>query len=132
MSDLLGNVRFMIKGALIGESLTVGSTLAGIPLTVDEISRSGLGYDPPPWQPRTWTVIEFQAQDSAAQALADSLAAILSEPGWYVDFSSATEKFVVYRGKIFRYPLGDAEGRAEAQAYGRAHGVPERQLDWGE
>jgi hypothetical protein len=38
--------------------------------------------------------------------------------------------FVVFAGRIFRYPCGDASGRAEAAAYGRGVGVPEDQLDW--
>jgi hypothetical protein len=122
----------MIEGTIIAESLTVGSTLAGIPLTVGEIRRAELPYDPPAWQPRIWTGIEFAADDSSAQALASRFAEILAEPGWYVNYSSAAETFVVYRDKIFRYPRGDAAGRAEAQAYGRAHGVPEGQLDWTE
>jgi hypothetical protein len=37
---------------------------------------------------------------------------------------------VVYRGKIFRYPRGDAAGRADAVAHGRVQGVPDHQLDW--
>jgi len=37
---------------------------------------------------------------------------------------------VVYRGKIFRYPRGDAAGRADAVVHGRAQGVPDHQLDW--
>jgi hypothetical protein len=32
--------------------------------------------------------------------------------------------------EVFRYPRGDAAGRARAQAYGRQAGVPEAQLDW--
>lgn len=52
--------------------------------------------------------------------------------GWYANFSSATEVFVIHHGRIFRYPRGDAEGRAMAQAHGRLVGVPEPQLDWTE
>jgi len=37
---------------------------------------------------------------------------------------------VVFAGQVFRYPRGDAAGRASAQAYGRQAGVPEAQLDW--
>jgi len=120
----------MIEGTLILESLTVGSTLAGIPLVVREISRA----EPmPPREPRIWAAIEFEADDSFAEALAGKLAAIL-EPagGWYANYSSATETFVVYSGKIFRYPRGAAQGRAQAAAYGREHGVPENELDWTE
>jgi len=112
------------------ESMLPGSTLAGIPLVVREVSRS----EPVPnREPGIWSAIEFEADDSVAEALAGSLAAILDdEGGWYANFSSASETFVIYHGKIFRYPRGDAEGRAQAQAYGRAHGVPERELDWTE
>ena len=36
----------------------------------------------------------------------------------------------MFPGQIFRYPRGDAAGRAEAQAYGRQLANPEPQLDW--
>jgi hypothetical protein len=54
------------------------------------------------------------------------------EGGWYCDFRSIDETFVVLAGRAFRYLRGDAAGRAEAEAYGRAVGVPEAQLDWPE
>jgi len=121
----------MIKGTLIAESLRVGSKLAGIPLVVREIRRSAVD-GVPAYQPGVWTVIEFDADDCDAEVLASDLAVILAEPGWYVNYSSATETFVVYPGRIFRYPRGDPEGRREAQSYGRILGVPEPQLDWSE
>jgi len=118
----------MIEGTLIVESITPGSTLAGIPLVVREVGRS----EPVPGrEPAIWAAIEFEANDAVAGALAARLAEILEERrGWYCNFSSASETFVVYRGRIFRYPRGDAAGRAAAQAHGRAQGVPELELDW--
>ena len=84
-------------------------------------------------QPRRWTFIGFEMGDELAPAVADALAvAVDGDGGWYCNFSTADEVWVVYRGRVFRYPIGDADGRAEAQAYGRALGVPEQQLDWGE
>jgi hypothetical protein len=120
----------MVKGTLLAESLTVGTTLSGIPLVVREVSRA----EPvPPRDPPIWTAIEFEAGDADAQALAAALAAVIEERrGWYCNYSSASETWVVYHRKIFRYPRGDAAGRAAAQAYGREHGTPERELDWGE
>ena len=49
---------------------------------------------------------------------------------WYANFQSATEAYVVFAGQVFRYPRGDAAGRARAQAHGRLLGIPEPQLDW--
>jgi hypothetical protein len=61
-------------------------------------------------QPGIWTSIDFEVADG--------------------DVQSAEVAFVVFRGRVFRYPRGDAAGRASAQAHGRALDVPEPQLDW--
>jgi hypothetical protein len=121
----------MIKGTLIAESVRTGATLDGVTLIVREIRRFAPG-DLPDYQPEIWTTIEFEADDTDAEPLATGLAGILDEPGWYANFSSAAETFVVYRDRIFRYPRGDSTGRAQAQAHGRVVGVPEPQLDWSE
>ena len=119
----------MINGTLITESLRLGTELDGLGLSVRKISRyraSGTTAD----QPEVWTVLEFQAEETAAEQLAEAFAASLSEPGWYVNFESPGESFVVFPGRVFRYPRGDKAGRAEAQAYGRTLRIPEAQLDW--
>jgi hypothetical protein len=121
----------MIRGTLIAESVRVGSALTGVRLVVREVRRFAAD-GVPDYQPGIWTVLEFEADESDAEALATDFAAVLDEPGWYVDYSSASETFVIYRDRVFRYPRGDETGRAEAQAYGRARGVPEDQLDWSE
>jgi len=120
----------MIEGTLIGESLRVGGEFGGVRLAVKRIWRSPSG-DVGAGQPELWTFIEFQAEESDASALADGLAAALEQRlGWYADFRTKDETFVVYAGRVFRYRRGDGAARAEAQAYGRSHGVPENQLDW--
>jgi len=121
----------MIKGTLIAESLRVGATLAGVRLEVRAVRRFAVG-EVPPYQPPVWTVLEFDAQESDAAVLAATFADVLDGPGWYVNFSSARDTFVVYPGRVFCYPRGDVAGRAEAQAHGRVCGVPEPQLDWSE
>ena len=85
-------------------------------------------------QPDTWTVLEFEANENDAPKIAEAFAGALNERGWYVDFRSPTETFVVFADRIFHYARGDeasrAEALAEAQAHGRSVGVPEAQLDW--
>jgi len=120
----------MIEGTLIGESIRVGAELSGVRLTVRKVSRAALG-DAAAGQPALWTFIEFEADDSEAAVLAGALANVLDRPGgWYTDFRTADETFVIYAGRVFRYPRGDSAGRAEAAAYGRSVGVPDNQLDW--
>jgi hypothetical protein len=119
----------MFEGTLIAESLRTGATLDGLRLTVHRIARyapEGLAEN----QPGTWTSVDFEVADGDAGALAELLAGVLDEPGWYANFQSAEVAFVVFRGRVFRYPRGDAAGRASAQEHGRALGVPEAQLDW--
>jgi len=120
----------MIEGTLIAESIRAGAELGGVRLVTREIRRSPQGAVPA-GQPEVWTLIEFEAEEPDAAILADALAKVLdAEHGWYADFRTRDETFVVYSGRVFRYPRGDSGGRAEAMAYGRSVGVPENELDW--
>lgn len=120
----------MIEGTLIAESIRVGDELGAVRLVSRSIRRVAAG-DKLAGQPELWTLIEFEAEERDAEVLADSLAkALVHKGGWYCDFRTPQETFVVYSGRVFRYPRGDSPGRAEATAYGRSVGVPESQLDW--
>ncbi|MGZ6672634.1 MAG: hypothetical protein ACXVFM_09830 [Solirubrobacteraceae bacterium] len=68
--------------------------------------------------------------DAKAPAFAEALAGVLAEPGWYADLHTVDESFVVFAGRVFRYPIGDREGRAAAEAHARTRRVPEPQIDW--
>jgi len=119
----------VIEGTLIAESLRSGTSLKDLRLVVRAISRfqvQGTTAD----QPDTWTTFDFEADEAQAGELALAFAGALDQPGWYVDFRSPAETFVVFPGRTFRYPRGDEAGRADAQAYGRRLAIPEPQLDW--
>jgi len=120
------------SGALIAESISKNSPLDGVAIEVRKISRRDVG-DVSAGQPLTWTFIEFEVDDQVVADLSEALSrSIDPSGGWYCDFRTDEETFVVFAGRIFRYPRGDAEGRAEAEAYGQSVGVPEVQLDWPE
>jgi hypothetical protein len=120
------------EGMLIVESLATELVLDDVQLTVTKISRAEFG-DVSAGQPLTWTMLEFSVPVDDAAALASRLCAALDPTlGWYCDFRSPDETFVVFGGRSFRYPRGDRERRAEAEAHARSVGVPESQIDWPE
>jgi hypothetical protein len=120
----------VIEGTLIAESIRVGEELDGMRFVIRKIRRAAAG-DVTARQPEFWTLIEFEADERDAEALAEALAKVLDrQHGWYTDFRTPDETFVVFAGRVFRYPRGDSLGRDEAAAYGGAVGVPESQLDW--
>jgi len=121
----------MLEGTLIAESLRVDAELGGLRLVMRKIRRLAAG-DVTIGQPELWTFVEFEADEADADVLAEHLAEVLAQPSWYTDFRTPRETFVVFAGRIFRYPRGDHPGRADAVAYGRSLGVPENQLDWPE
>ena len=121
-----------LSGCLIAESLRVGSVIDGMHLTVTKVSRAELG-DVDAGQPRIWTFIEFEVADDDAEQFAHRLeGAIQSHGGWYCDFRSDAETFVVFAARTFRYPRGDNAERALVADYARSVGVPAAQLDWPE
>jgi hypothetical protein len=122
----------MIEGTLIGESLRVDRPLEGVSLTVTKISRSNAG-DIDAGQPTTWTFICFEAPEEQPDTLAAALSCCLDpQSGWYCDFRTDTETFVVFAERIFRSPRSNAKRRHEVEEYARTVGVPDAQLDWPE
>ena len=122
----------MVKGTLVSESVRAGADISGVAeVTLVGVRRVEIA-DASPDQPLRWTLIDFEAPDSQAEALADAFAGALDRPGWYVDFVTTTDKYVVFSGRIFRYRRGDASGRTQAQAYALELGVPPAQIDWPE
>jgi hypothetical protein len=118
-----------ITGVLIAESLKPGADLADTSLRLDRVQRVN-ATDATADQPSVWTLLYVRADQADAESLTGKLAELLDAPGWYADFHTDEETWVVFPGKVFRYGRGDSEGRAAAAAYGSSIGVPASQLDW--
>jgi len=119
-----------LAGGLIAESLRIGAVLDDLHLTVRKISRADVG-DVEAGQPLTWTFLDFEAPEDDAPRLVEALSRALDPAlGWYCDFRTTDETFVVFADRIFHYPRRDRTRRSEAEAYARSVGVPEAQLDW--
>ena len=122
----------MAEGTLIAESLRVDAPLRGPTLEVTEICRRSFDGLPAS-QPGTWTFVRFRIDDEDAAHFATILADALDDHGgWYCDFRTSAETFVVFPRRVFRYPRGDADQRAAAAEHARSIGIPEDQIDWPE
>ncbi|HEU5267681.1 MAG TPA: hypothetical protein VFU35_13320 [Jatrophihabitans sp.] len=121
----------MYRGTLLAESLRLGVDLVVPGLRMTRCGRHDVSASATLTQPKTWTFIHFEVDDDRVDELAASLSStLLSDDGWYADFRSDREHFVVFAGKIFRYPKGDTAARDQVIRYGRDAGTPAHQLDW--
>lgn len=121
----------MLHGRLLAESLRIGAEVCVPDLRLTRVSREDVSGSVSTDQPRTWTCIDFEAEDETAEALAAAFArALLAEGGWYADFLVGSDHVVVFADRVFRYRSGDRAGRAEAVAYGLTVGVPAHQMEW--
>ncbi len=118
----------MLRGLLLRESLQDESVLGLVRIAKTEVWDVQNAAD---WQPKRWTAISFEGQSERADEVAQALSRAM-KPAWYANLSTATHVYVVFAGKVFEYVKGDAQARAEAQAYALSVGVPDSQIDWGE
>jgi hypothetical protein len=120
------NADAVYSGTLIGESVRVGAEVEGVPLSATRVSRVRVSDEP-----ELWTLIYFEVAADRAADLAEALSRVLArDGGWYCDFRSDDEVFVVFCDRVFRYRRGDRTARSVVEDYGRSMGVPESQLDW--
>lgn len=115
-------------GEILKESLEDRGILSRLQVTRVE---HWVPREPAPFQPPGWTAIYFTGEQEEAGGVAQALSQAMKER-WYGNITTASDCYVIFRGRVFQYPRGDAAGRARAQEYARAQGIPERQLDWGE
>jgi len=133
LSVVPGMIAAMLHGRLLAESLRPGVEIDLPGLAVTRFGRQDVAGSVSATQPKIWTFLDFEAPDGQADEVAAKLAdALLPDDGSYADFTVADDHVVVFAGRVFRYRLGDATGRAQAVAYGLAAGTPEHQLDWGD
>ena len=118
-----------MNGLLLKESLTDMTVLELVQITRTEtwqVSNAAA------YQPAIWNAIYFEAEDSQADVFAGRFSEALKPQGWYLNASTAMDVYVVFPGKVFKYPRGDTLQREAAKRYGLSIGIPASQLDWSE
>lgn len=122
----------MTRAYIIGESMRVGSSLTDLKATLVSVDRHSVS-NAAPNQPTVWTVVTFETSLEPGELAARFSKILDDRPAlWYTHFRAGEELFVVFPGRLFRYPVGDKAGKTQAQEYARSIGVPGRQVDWDE
>ncbi len=84
--------------------------------------------------PRYWTAMFFTSERADfPRALSRALIPGTS-PGerWFADFKAGNEKYVVFRDRVLKYTIGNAEEKAAVCAACREMGVADEQMQWPE
>lgn len=117
----------MYTGTLIKESLKKEDLWDSLTLTDFETETL---KEHAPDQPSVWHLAQLNIENVDVEETAQELSKSLKRGTWYVDFSDGVTVYIVFLGKVFKYPKGNLEKKKEAQSYGRSLGIPERQLNW--
>jgi hypothetical protein len=119
----------MLTGLLLKESLTDHHILDRLRITNMETWHVA---NAAAHQPGAWTALSFEVDAAEAEGVVEALSHVLKSPGWYIDARLGDEVIVMFPDRIFRYRRGDQIGKAGAQAYAQAIGIPPSQIDWGD
>ena len=119
----------MFTGVIIRESLRDPAVVNQLKITHEEVENIDNAAE---GQSSTWHLLSVEVESEKIVEVTDAISKALKKGKWYVDFSSDTEKVVVFPERVFRYPRGNAERRQQAVQYGRSLAIPESQLEWKE
>ncbi len=84
--------------------------------------------------PRYWTAIVFTSnvvdlpERFSKVMIGDDCGGI----NWYVDFKKNNVKYIVFRGLILKYTIGNAEEKEQVIEQCKRKGIPNHQMDWSE
>ena len=118
----------MFTGLLLKESLKDKDVLDLIQITKTETWNVDNATD---FQPKIWTAIYFEGDESKIDFIASKLSQSLKER-WYINISTENDAYVIFPNKIFKYTEGDKQKEREAIEYGKSLDIPNNQLDWGD
>lgn len=119
----------IFTGLIIAESLADTGLLSDTRITITRQETWDIGDRAADWQPTTWTAIYIEGDDNVLPVVAKLVSQSIKEC-WYANLSDDNTEYVVFKGKIFKYPKGDTATKRKAQDYAIAHGVPEHQVGW--
>jgi transcriptional regulator with XRE-family HTH domain len=84
--------------------------------------------------PRYWTAINFS---SNTVDLPERFSKVMINDdskgsNWFVDFKRNNVKYIVFRGLVLNYTIGNAEEKSNVAEQCRKQGIPDFQMNWSE
>src|SRR3989344_9393640 len=119
------------KGVIIEESLQDTSVLKKVRVLKTKV-ESITPKHKTPWL-KQWTLHTVEVPEEKAEDVAEKLSKSLDyshNSSWYAGFKNDKYRFIIFKDKIFKVKLDDAQGFKEAKQYGISLGIPEYQVDF--
>lgn len=126
--NALGKKRTAVyEGTLVKESIEDDSILDLLNVHKIELWNTG-------GKPKYWTILYFSSThaDFPEQVSKVMIADEARGGNWFVDFKTGNEKYVVFRDKVLKYQIGNAEEKAAVCAECCKLGITEDEMNWGE
>jgi len=84
--------------------------------------------------PRYWTAITFS---SNVKDLPEKFSKVMisdekKSANWFVDFKKNNIKYIVFRGLVLKYTIGNTEEKNNVIEKCRSQGIPDFQMNWSE
>lgn len=84
--------------------------------------------------PRYWTAITFT---SSVMDLPERMSKVMVADekrggNWYVDFKKKNTKYIVFKGLVLKYEIGNSKEKTAVIDKCRDKGIPDNQMDWAE
>ena len=111
----------MYEGVIIKETLTDELLLDHITIDKVEICRTNDTI-------KYWTLVYFHSE---TDDLPERLAAVIIE-NWFADMKSGNTKYIIFKGKILKYEIGNAAEKEDVLNLMRSWGIPDGQFNWSE
>ncbi|MBI2613367.1 MAG: hypothetical protein HYW62_01185 [Candidatus Levybacteria bacterium] len=119
------------KGVIIEESLSNTPILKDVSILETKVETVTPEHQTP-WL-KQWTLHTVEVPEDKAEDIAEKLSKSLDyshNSSWYADFKNDEYHFIIFKDKIFKVGLDDAEGFKEEKQYGISLGIPEYQVDF--
>jgi len=115
------------EGVLIKESIEDDAIIDLLSIHKLELWQTG-------GTPKYWTVLFFSSDNPEFPELVSRV--LISDPAkggpWFVDFQAGNIKYVVFRGKILTYHIGNPTEKELVLAECRKMGLRDEQMNWSE